>query len=133
MIFRTKFSSCFRISRSTMRERKNTRSIANGVIRGLNLGESLETRAMLAVGTGDFNSDGELTVADIELLSTEVRRGTHTAAYDLDGNQLVNADDRRVWVENVAGTYFGDANLDRRFDSSQERREQMVHQACRRT
>jgi hypothetical protein len=78
-------------------------------------GESLEDRRMLA---GDFDGNGFLAVADIERLSHEVRIGSNDLRFDLDGNGVVDQEDRRYWVENIAGTYFGDANLDGQFNSS---------------
>jgi hypothetical protein len=66
---------------------------------------------------GDFNGDGQLDAADIDLLSVEVRQATNTLAYDLNNDQLVNAEDRTVWVEELANTFFGDSNLNREFNS----------------
>ena len=43
--------------------------------------------------------------------------GTNNAAFDLDNDNVVGAEDQRVWVEDLKNTYFGDANLDGRFDS----------------
>ncbi|MEZ6120484.1 MAG: Ig-like domain-containing protein [Pirellulaceae bacterium] len=81
----------------------------------LSLPERLESRRLL---TGDFDLDGSLTLVDIELLSAEVRRGLHDVTYDLNDDGLVDQEDRRVWVEEIAGTYFGDSNLDGQFNSS---------------
>ena len=33
--------------------------------------------------------------------------------FDLDGNGTVEEEDRRIWVEDVFGTFFGDANLNK--------------------
>lgn len=66
---------------------------------------------------GDFDNDGSLTAADIDLLSTEVLGGLNPPAYDLNNDGLVNEADRTVWVEELSSTYFGDANLDGVFDS----------------
>ncbi|MCA9197101.1 MAG: hypothetical protein KDA87_06155 [Planctomycetales bacterium] len=67
---------------------------------------------------GDFDKSGVLDVADINLLSQEVIAGTNPTAFDLDNNNLVNQEDRRVWVEDLFGTYFGDSNLDGEFSSA---------------
>ena len=61
---------------------------------------------------GDFNNDGFLSAVDIDLLSREVLAGTHTAAFDLTNDQMVNELDRSTWVEELANTHFGDADLD---------------------
>jgi hypothetical protein len=66
---------------------------------------------------GDFDNDGSLTAADIDLLSAEVRGGANPAAFDLNNDGLVDAGDRTVWIEELKNTYFGDANLDGTFDS----------------
>jgi hypothetical protein len=68
--------------------------------------------------TGDFDMDGDLDVADIDALSAAVRAGNNPAGFDLNGDGQVNAADRTVWVNDLKRTYFGDANLDREFNSS---------------
>jgi hypothetical protein len=67
---------------------------------------------------GDFDSDQLLTANDIDLLSAEVRAGTNSAAFDVTGDNLVNEADRTEWVNVLKATYFGDANLDLEFNSS---------------
>ena len=62
---------------------------------------------------GDFNEDGLVDAADMDLLSTEVRAGTHDTLYDVTGDGLVDAADREFWVEDIKGTIFGDSNFDR--------------------
>lgn len=65
---------------------------------------------------GDFNFDGALTDADIDLLSAEVRNGTNDAAFDLTEDSLVDDLDRTNWVEQLAGTLFGDSDLNGRVE-----------------
>lgn len=67
---------------------------------------------------GDFDGDGELTFVDINTLSEEVRQMTNALEFDLNSDGLVNQDDRIVWVEELKRTYFGDANLDGQFNST---------------
>ena len=75
-------------------------------------------RANRAIGVdGDFNRDGILDVKDIDLLSVQVRVGANELRFDLNGDRLVDASDRSVWVEDLKGTFFGDANLDGEFNS----------------
>jgi len=64
------------------------------------------------VSNGDFDGSGKLDIADIDLLTAHIVSGTHLAGFDLDGDSLVDDADRRIWVENIKQTYFGDANLD---------------------
>ncbi len=66
---------------------------------------------------GDFDEDGVLTANDIDILSTAVRDGSTDPRFDLDQNQIVDDDDRTVWVKQIRRTYFGDADLDGSFDT----------------
>ncbi len=76
---------------------------------------SLFTRGGLL---GDFNGNGILDAADIDQLSMQVRTGTNASEFDLNRDGRVEGQDREVWVHDVAKTYFGDANLDGVFSSS---------------
>ena len=67
---------------------------------------------------GDFNDDGAIDVADIDLLTQSVISNANDPSFDLDGNQLVDQEDRRIWVDEIKRTYFGDSNLDGEFGSS---------------
>ncbi len=67
---------------------------------------------------GDFNLDGVLNVVDMDLLSAQVRDGTHNTDFDVNNDLLVNEADRHVWVEDVKRTFFGDSNLDGKVDST---------------
>ena len=60
---------------------------------------------------GDFNDDSFLTNTDIDLLSAAV--GSGDIMFDLDGSGTVEEEDRRIWVEDVFGTFFGDADLNK--------------------
>ncbi len=68
--------------------------------------------------TGDFNGDGILDATDIDLLSAEVRAASNNPAYDLNADSLVNETDRELWVNDLKRTYFGDADLDGEFNST---------------
>ena len=67
---------------------------------------------------GDFDDDGILDVLDIDLLSNEVRNGTNKPAFDLGNDNMVDESDRVIWVHDLKNTYFGDANFDGEFNSS---------------
>jgi hypothetical protein len=71
-----------------------------------------------AVTPGDFNQDGAIDAQDIDLLTQNVVQGTNNATFDLNSDALVNAEDRRLWIEETKRTYFGDSNLDGVFSSS---------------
>ena len=66
---------------------------------------------------GDFNDDGTLDETDISLL-TEATLVGFDPLFDLDHDQQLNRQDRRIWVEELKRTYFGDASLDGEFNSS---------------
>jgi hypothetical protein len=72
-------------------------------------------KTMLA---GDFNLNGALDAPDIDMLSAAVRDGLADAFLDLNHDALLEQADRTIWVHDLKQTYFGDANLDGLFDSS---------------
>ncbi len=67
--------------------------------------------------SGDYNSDGSLNTADLDMQAAVIVAGTNDPAYDLTGDGLVNVDDRVNWVKVQKGTWIGDGNLDGEFDS----------------
>ncbi|MCA9215835.1 MAG: hypothetical protein KDB27_22370 [Planctomycetales bacterium] len=67
---------------------------------------------------GDFDGDGKLTVADLDALTEISLAMSHDSGFDLTKDGLVNNDDRERWIVDLFGTTYGDANLDRTFNSS---------------
>ncbi len=67
---------------------------------------------------GDFNEDGILTAADIDLLGAAIRSQVGDPRFDLTGDRSVDRKDRDLWVEKLRRTYLGDANLDGEFNST---------------
>jgi hypothetical protein len=67
---------------------------------------------------GDFNGSGTLDAADIDQLSVAVRGGSSDLKYDVNGDKAVNGADRDTWVRSVRKTWFGDANLDGVFNTT---------------
>lgn len=67
---------------------------------------------------GDFDIDGEIAASDIDLLSQSSLAGesSYTTRFDLNQDFRVDQADRVYWVERLAGTFFGDANLDKKVD-----------------
>ena len=82
--------------------------VESGIGALLTLNESL---------VGDFNNDNTIDAADIDALSQIVRNGTDDSAYDLTNDLKVDEQDRVFWVEQIAMTFFGDANFDLQFNS----------------
>ena len=67
---------------------------------------------------GDFNGNGDLDVQDLDLLFAEIRSGRSVDLFDVNGDSVVDSIDRDLWVHDLSNTYFGDANLDGEFNSS---------------
>ena len=67
---------------------------------------------------GDFNGDNLLTAVDVDLLTVAIQQGGDPKVYDLNGDNLVNGLDHPVWVRTLKGTWYGDANLDGVFNTS---------------
>ena len=67
---------------------------------------------------GDYDDDHLLTVADVDILMTRVRKGPFSGSYDLNEDGVLDSSDVRVWVEDLKNTWFGDANLDSEFNST---------------
>ena len=66
---------------------------------------------------GDFDHNGQLNVADIDLLFIELRADEPDLAYDLNGDGRIDELDRDVMVRDILQTNYGDVNLDGVFDS----------------
>jgi hypothetical protein len=66
---------------------------------------------------GDFNSNGSLDVGDLDAMSSAMN-GQFEGRFDLDRDDLVTFNDRRMWVEDLYGSFFGDSNLDGEFGTS---------------
>lgn len=61
---------------------------------------------------GDFNDNELIDAGDIDLLSMNVGMHELAGTYDLNDDALVDEADRVVWIEDIAMTATGDANLD---------------------
>ena len=66
---------------------------------------------LIVRGEGDFDADFALTAQDMDLLSHEIRKPEPRVWFDLNGDDLVDQADRDAWVELLANTSFGDADL----------------------
>ena len=69
---------------------------------------------LLLITQADFNNDYELTGEDFDMLRSEVASGSVDFRYDLTEDHLVDNDDLDRWLEDFAGSSYGDANLDGR-------------------
>lgn len=66
---------------------------------------------------GDYDNNGEWSASDLDFLSEGIRNGDQNWRLDLSGNGTVTLEDRRFWIEDLVGSHFGDANLDKVFNS----------------
>ena len=69
-------------------------------------------------GSGDFNDDGVIDAADMDLLCIAMHQADPLQRYDLTGDGLVDERDRDEMVFGQLQTTYGDSNLDGIFDSS---------------
>lgn len=61
---------------------------------------------------GDFDDNGLLEAADIDMLAAAVRNNSNDARFDLTNDGNVTLEDHTYWVETLKGTYRGDTDLD---------------------
>ncbi|MCA9171420.1 MAG: pentapeptide repeat-containing protein, partial [Planctomycetales bacterium] len=73
---------------------------------------------------GDLDASDSLDEADLDLLQMIIFEHSNRQSwmpksrFDLDDNGVVDFDDEIVWVKDLRHTWFGDANLDGKFDSA---------------
>lgn len=68
--------------------------------------------------TGDFNGDEILGVEDIDALLIAIRSPEQDFSFDLNDDEQLDTTDRDIWVQELRQTWYGDANLDGLFDST---------------
>ncbi|MCA9217145.1 MAG: PEP-CTERM sorting domain-containing protein [Planctomycetales bacterium] len=67
---------------------------------------------------GDYNGNGVLDAADIDLLATAVMENSDDLRFDANADGAVTGDDRQFWVTELANTWIGDSNMDGEFNST---------------
>ncbi len=67
---------------------------------------------------GDFNGDGLVNEIDINLLFVQMRSDDPDLSFDLTEDGKVDEDDRDELIQGILMTNYGDANLDRVFNST---------------
>jgi hypothetical protein len=73
---------------------------------------------------GDFDASGALDAEDIDMLVARIRGAPFSrnwlrdAAFDFNEDAIVDQTDHRIWVKDLKHTWYGDANLDGQFNSS---------------
>jgi hypothetical protein len=79
--------------------------------------DSIEIRIPAGMG-GDFNFDKDITSDDADLLTAIIAGGGYDILFDMNLDDDLNFDDLEILVHDVRGTYFGDANFDGLFNST---------------
>jgi hypothetical protein len=67
---------------------------------------------------GDFDEDFLLTAVDIDLLASELRGGGTDGRFDSNYDGAISSLDHTAWVQHLAHTWSGDADLDGKFNST---------------
>lgn len=67
---------------------------------------------------GDFDADKDVDIDDVNALLRAIDAGTNDALFDLTDDQIVDSNDLETWVNDVKNTWFGDANLDGEFSTT---------------
>ncbi|MCA9198257.1 MAG: hypothetical protein KDA87_11995 [Planctomycetales bacterium] len=99
----------------------NIPTLDNSSLPGSSLGAPL---TLTVFGTvvdylpGDFDQDRQRSVFDLDLLDAAILANDGLLTFDLDQDGQVDANDRKIWIHELERTYFGDANLDGQFDST---------------
>lgn len=81
-------------------------------------GIALGSFTFLRLLPGDLNESGTHDSTDIDTLSRAIRDQTLDPTFDLNKDASVDLGDHRYWVKQLANTYYGDSNLDGKFDTS---------------
>ena len=66
---------------------------------------------------GDYDDSGVLDEPDLNLQAVQITNPPGDPTYDLNGDDVVDVEDRKIWVNDLKNTYVGDANLDLEFNS----------------
>lgn len=66
---------------------------------------------------GDYDASGALDIDDLDLLVAAIADESNDVVFDLTDDALVDTDDLILWVNELYGSYLGDANLDGEFNS----------------
>lgn len=86
---------------------------------GLASGTAIDEIELYAAGlAGDLDNNGVVDANDIDLMASAIRSGSTAAQYDLNQDKTVNSADHRYMVQVIKKTWFGDANLDGVFNTT---------------
>ncbi|MFC1758386.1 hypothetical protein ACFL2H_06410 [Planctomycetota bacterium] len=89
---------------------------ANALGDGSKLRANVDQLSLRSPLPGDFNYDESLDVLDLAILAGDI--GTSDPRRDINRDLVVDSLDVDRWVHHIAFTYYGDANLDGEFNST---------------
>ena len=90
-------------------------ALTEAQIASVGMGDFSEWLEIGPAVAGDFNGNGARDVGDLDMLAVGMMN--NDAAFDLDDDGDADADDRAVWVQTLANTFFGDADFNGEFNS----------------
>ena len=87
-------------------------------IYNLGRGQGISCASIYEPRSGDFDSDGALTEADIDALAEAIVGQSIDPQFDLNSDSNATLEDYLMWVKDLKHTWLGAANLDGEFTSS---------------
>lgn len=87
--------------------------VAGGATQAGHVIPDYEVDTLVFLPPGDFNYDGVLDDADIDMLRGAINASSSDPSFDLDGNTVLNAADFDYMIQVILATAFGDATLDK--------------------
>lgn len=72
----------------------------------------------VVIELGDFDADGDRDLADVDALAVAIRTDSTNTVFDVTGDGVADAVDLDKWIKQLKQTWFGDANLDGEFGTS---------------
>lgn len=97
--------------------REGSQSYGNAPSSWLSKGPSPGTFQFATNQAGDYNGDGRTDGQDLAVFAVAYRSGSNDPKFDLNRDGSWNESDRDYMVRTLLRTDYGDANLDRQFDS----------------
>ncbi|MCA9211821.1 MAG: hypothetical protein KDB27_02055 [Planctomycetales bacterium] len=99
-----------------MKGNRNIEIFANASGDDTRLQARIDKLSLRAIQSGDFNYDQSFDAFDLAILANDF--GTSDPRRDINRDRIVDELDLDRWVHQVAFTYYGDANLDGEFNTS---------------
>ncbi|MCA9211673.1 MAG: hypothetical protein KDB27_01290 [Planctomycetales bacterium] len=95
---------------------RSVKLFVNALGSGASVSAALDHFSMRSLVPGDFNYDEVFDFHDLAILADDI--GTNEPRRDLNKDSVVDLLDTDIWLHDMAMTYYGDANLDGEFNTS---------------